>query len=58
MLFYDDKGEIVVANILGHHTQMKHIHVQYLFMRDSVENERVNLRTRLQSLSQEIGINK
>ncbi len=43
VIYEDNQGAIALANNPEHHAQTKHIDVQYHFVRDSVENERVKL---------------
>ena len=44
VIYEDNQGAIALANNPEHHAQTKHIDVQYHFMRDSMENERVKLK--------------
>jgi hypothetical protein len=41
VIYEDNQGAIALANNPEHHAQTKHIDVQYHFVRDSVENERI-----------------
>ena len=43
VIYEGNQRAIALTNNLEHHAQTKHIDVQYHFVRDSVENERVRL---------------